>query len=143
ALGPVAGSLAAGRAVAAGAFPAGAAAAGVAGALVTAGVVVMSLGSVVVEVAGSPVVSVVPAAVSVPVGASTRVPDGSDLLKTEHAASSGMIASTNSTRIDPPLTQPAFTWCHGHVSCQNSNCQCRRNLEDETAWEVPGLHVKS
>src|SRR5215510_4190405 len=107
---PDSGSFGAAGALAAGVLAAGAPAAGacvagvgVASALVTTGVVVLSVGSVVVEVAGSPVVSVVPAAASVPGGASTRVPDGSDLLKTEHAASSGLIASTNSTRIEPPL----------------------------------------
>src|SRR5262245_32112620 len=97
-----------------GAFAAGALAGGIlAAGTLTAGLVVLSVGSVVVEPAGSPVVSVVPAAVSVPGGASTRVADGSDELKTEHAASSGIMASTSSTRIKPPLTQPASTCATG------------------------------
>src|SRR5262245_24669208 len=118
--GPDSGSFGATGALAAGVLAAWApaagacvAAVGIAGALGTTGVVVLSVGSVVVAVVGSPVVSVVPAVVSVPGGASTRVPDGSDELKTEHAASSGMMASTSSTRIEPPLTQPAFTCATG------------------------------
>src|SRR5580765_5056609 len=65
------------------------------------GVGVTVAGSVLVPAAGAPVVSVVPAVVSVG-WVSTRVADGSDELKTEHAARSGIMASTSSTRIEPP-----------------------------------------
>src|SRR5580765_9011947 len=83
------------------------------------GVGVTLAGSVLVPAAGAPVVSVVPAAVSVG-WVSTRVADGSDELKTEHAARSGIMASTSSTRIEPPLTQTAFTVASG---------TCRARLE--------------
>ncbi|PYO16383.1 MAG: hypothetical protein DMD75_01115 [Candidatus Rokuibacteriota bacterium] len=53
--------------------------------------------------AGTPVLSVAPATVSVG-GVSARDAGGSDELKTEHAASRGIMASTSSTRIEPPLT---------------------------------------
>src|SRR6266852_1119996 len=66
----------------------------------------------VVPAAGTPVLSVAPAAVPVG-GVSASDAGGSDELKTEHAASRGIIASTSSTRIEPPLTQPAFTLASG------------------------------
>jgi hypothetical protein len=74
---------------------------------------------VLVPLAAVPVLSVVPAVVSVD-GVSTRVADGSDELKTEHAASRGIMTSTSSTRIEPPLTQTAFTLASG---------TCRARLE--------------
>jgi hypothetical protein len=52
--------------------------------------------------AGATALSAVAAAVSVPDGVSARVADGSEELKTEHAARRGIIASTSSTRIEPP-----------------------------------------
>jgi len=61
---------------------------------------------------GTPVLSVAPATVSVG-GVSTRDAGGSDELKIEHAARRGIIASTSSTRIEPPLTLPAFTFAGG------------------------------
>jgi hypothetical protein len=76
-------------------------------------VVVPLVAAVVVPSAGTPVLSGVPAAVSVPGGVSTRVADGSDVAKMEHAARRGIIASTSSTRIEPPLTQTAFTVASG------------------------------
>src|SRR5438309_1855945 len=63
--------------------------------------------------AGTPVLSVAPATVSVGGGVSARDAGGSDELKTEHAASRGIMASTSSTRIEPPLTLPAFTFARG------------------------------
>ena len=76
-----------------------------AGAVVPDGAVVPSVAAAVVPLAEAPVLSSGPAAVSVPGGVSTRVADGSDEVKTEHAARRGIIASTSSTRIKPPLTQ--------------------------------------
>ncbi|HKQ63354.1 MAG TPA: hypothetical protein VJZ73_00030 [Methylomirabilota bacterium] len=61
---------------------------------------------------GTPVLSVAPATVSAG-GVSARDAGGSDELKTEHAASRGIRASTNSTRIEPPLTLPAFICATG------------------------------
>jgi hypothetical protein len=58
--------------------------------------------------AGTPVLLAAPAVVSAG-GLSARDAGGSDLLKTEHAASTGIRASTRSTRIEPPLTLAAFT----------------------------------
>jgi len=61
---------------------------------------------------GTPVLSVAPTTVSVG-GVSARDAGGSDELKMEHAASRGIMARTSSTRIEPPLTLPAFTFASG------------------------------
>jgi hypothetical protein len=61
---------------------------------------------------GTPVLSVAPATVSAG-GVSARDAGGSEELKTEHAESRGIRASTNSTRIEPPLTLPAFICATG------------------------------
>jgi len=79
-------------------------------AAVDVGVRVASLG--LVSPVGTPVLSVAPATVSAG-GVSARDAGGSDELKTEHAASRGIRASTNSTRIEPPLTLPAFICATG------------------------------
>jgi hypothetical protein len=104
------GALVGAGALAAGALESGALAAG---AVVADRVVVPLVTAGVVSSAGAPVRSGVPAAVSVPGRVSTRVPDGSDVVKMEHAARRGIMASTSSTRIEPPLTQTAFTVATG------------------------------
>src|SRR5258705_5118816 len=84
---------------------------------------------------------------SVPVGGAAARDVGAAV---EHATRSGIIASTSSTRIEPPLTQPAFDNCQWHVSCQS------QNSFRSTIWPagmdqivnaatplLPGLHVDS
>jgi hypothetical protein len=110
-----AGATGSGALLGAGALAAVALEAGVlaAGSVVTDGMVVPLVAAVVVPSAGAPVLSGVPAAVSVPGGVSTRVADGSDVVKMEHAARRGIMASTSSTRIEPPLKQTTFTFATG------------------------------
>src|SRR5262245_31040791 len=60
----------------------------------------------------TPVVLEAPATVSAGAVSATDT-GGADLLKTEHAASRGIRASTGSTRIEPPLTLAAFTCATG------------------------------
>jgi hypothetical protein len=61
---------------------------------------------------GTPVTSVAPATVSAG-GVSARDAGGSEELKTEQAANRGIRASTNSTRIEPPLNAGAFICASG------------------------------
>jgi hypothetical protein len=123
------------------AVAAGAGVAAVAGVAVPAavGASVTVASAAVVPAAGTPVLSVAPAAVPVG-GVSARDAGGSDELKTEHAASRGIIASTSSTRIEPPLTN-----LRSHLPVArlvpDLKRQCRRHLEARTERTVPGLHA--
>jgi hypothetical protein len=126
-----AGATGSGALLGAGALAAGALEAGVlaAGSVVTDGMVVPLVAAVVVPSAGAPVLSGVPAAVSVPGGVSTGVADGSDVVKMEHAARRGIMASQHRAHI--PLTQ-TFHGCHRHVLRQTQRHR-RRNLETDCA----------